>query len=202
MWDVDIVSMSFGFHGSDVTNIQKAIDEATTARAGVGGGILFFAAANNKGLNEKEMFPARHRDVIAIRGTDHMGRFLQEYNCDPWANKENECRFGTLASEVPYDCVDATCWKSGCWMSGCSVATPILAGLVATIIQYMEYRGKDIDKDGNLRKGIRKREGIIQVMKLLTDRPHVERYLTPLSFFEKPDHSRIALVRMALDALP
>lgn len=197
VWDVDIISMSFGFHNGDVAQIRSAIDEATTARTRAGRGILFFAAANNQGLNQKEMFPANHRDVIAIRGTDHMGKFRQEYNCDPYPDKENQCRFGTLAAEVPYDCLDATCCKSGC-----SVATPIFAGFVATIIQYLDSLGVSGDPTSMLRGGIRKREGIIQVTTLLTKRPSNERYVRPWSFFEQPEDRRLALVTTAIGSLP
>lgn len=188
--------MSFGFHDKDVAHIGNAIDEATTARTRAGRGILFFAAANNQGLNQKEMFPANHRDVIAIRGTDHMGRFLQEYNCDPYPDKEDQCRFGTLATDVPYDCLDDTQCKSGC-----SIATPIFAGFVAMVIQYMERCGDAGDPSGVLRRGIRERKGVIQVIKRLTDRPSNERYVRPWSFFELSEDMRLALVTMAIGSL-
>lgn len=189
--------MSFGFKDSDVSSIKSAIEDATVMRARNDCGILFFAAANNQGLNEKELFPANHRDVIAIRGTDHTGNFMQEYNCDPYADKAGELKFGTLATEVPFDCLDPASWKSGC-----SMATPIFAGFVATIIQYMDRCGDKSDPTGILRKAIRKREGIIQVMKQLTDRPSEMRYVRPWSFFELTEDRRIALVTTAIGALP
>ncbi len=190
-WKVDIVSMSFGFK-TRIPSVEKVIRDTIMKRRDEKKDILFFAAANNDGLNEKEMFPASDSNVISVRGTDHSGAFLQKYNPDPWPNKQGMPRFGTLAENVCYDCADRSSIKSGC-----SFATPILAGLVATVIHYVEHKG-----DMSLQRHMRTRDGILQVMDHMAysnDRGY--KYLAPWKFFERSDEERIALIRNALAAL-
>ncbi|KAL8364562.1 hypothetical protein RB595_003717 [Gaeumannomyces hyphopodioides] len=190
-WNVDIVSMSFGFDVR-IRDVEKAISEAITRRKEAGRDILFFAAANNDGLNYEEMFPASDANVISVRGTDHSGTFLQKYNPNPRPNKRGLARFGTLADNVPYDCADKHSSKSGC-----SLATPILAGLVATVVQYVEHMGDD-----GLRRGVRTKDGILQVMNHMAHSNDLgHKYIAPWKFFEKDDEGRIALIRHALDEL-
>ncbi|KAJ5971397.1 subtilisin-like protein, partial [Penicillium vulpinum] len=92
-WEVDIISMSFGF-SDEQSCISDAIREALYRRRD---SILFFAAASNDGANDREMFPARHDSVISIRGTNAYGDF--EYFNPP--KHENEAAvFGTLGVDV------------------------------------------------------------------------------------------------------
>ncbi|KAK7418747.1 hypothetical protein QQX98_003765 [Neonectria punicea] len=74
--DVDIVSVSFGFL-DEVESIGDAIVEAERIK---GRKVPFFAVANNDGLNGPEIFPAFAEHVIAIRGTNHDGSFISQYN--------------------------------------------------------------------------------------------------------------------------
>ena len=114
--------MSFGFK-NDVKAIQEAINDAEKKRKSQ---ILFFAAANNSGENEPEMFPARSEAVISVRGTDHMGEMVPLYDPPNWAHKGGN-QFCTLAKEVP-------CGFYQEKKSGCSVATPIMAAIAAAVI--------------------------------------------------------------------
>lgn len=184
--------MSFGFDAR-IRAVEKAIRETIKKREDAGRDILFFAAASNDGLNKGEMFPASDVNVISVRGTDHSGAFLQKYNPSQQLSKRGLPLFGTLAENVPYDCADR---HSS--ISGCSVATPILAGLVATVVQYVEHMGDD-----GLRHGVRTRDGILQVMNYLAhsnDSGH--KYIAPWNFFfKRNDEGRIALIRHALDEL-
>ncbi|KAB5536136.1 peptidase S8/S53 domain-containing protein [Coniochaeta sp. 2T2.1] len=190
-WDVDIVSMSFGFDVR-ILAVEKAISETITKRREAGRDILFFAAANNDGLNNDEMFPASDPNVISVSGTDHSGAFLQKYHPNPRPNKRGIPRFGTLAENVPYDCANEHSFRSGC-----SLATPILAGLIATVVQYVEHMGDD-----GLRHGVRTRDGILQVMNHMADSNDMShKYIAPWKFFKRNGEGRIALIRSALDEL-
>lgn len=192
-WDADFISMSFGFGRRDDT-VGRAISEAIAQRRQTGRDIVFFAAANNDGLNSEEMFPASDSNVISVRGTDYSGEFLQRFNPNPWPNKRDMARYGTLAEDVPYDCANKLCTKSGC-----SLATPILAGLVATVVQYVEHMGAD-----RLKQGVRTRDGILQVMDRMAQITALGqnfKYIAPWRFFEKTDEGRLALIVNALDDL-
>jgi len=191
-WNVDIVIMSFGF-GTQIPAVGKVIHNTVLRRTDEKRDMIFFAAANNDGLNEKEMFPASDVNVISVRGTDYSGAFLPKYNPDQWPNKQGQARFGTLAENVPYDLADEQSVKSGC-----SLATPILAGLVATVVQYVEHMG-----DPSLQSRVRTRDGILQVMGHMAQSNNpTYKYLAPWEFFfQRDDEERIALIRDALAAL-
>ena len=125
--------MSFGFQDNQ-PSINRAIhncvsDEKTP--------ITFFAAASNSGLNEPEMFPARHQCVISIRGTNSRGEF-QDFN--PPRGSRAGTVIGTLGLDVPAAAlIDATSNKSGeVYKSGTSVATAVAAGLAALLRGYVE----------------------------------------------------------------
>jgi hypothetical protein len=65
------MSMSFGFP-DEVASIRKAIINAEKVKKKK---ILFFAAANNDGLNILKMFPAFFESVISVRGTRYNKSF-------------------------------------------------------------------------------------------------------------------------------
>jgi hypothetical protein len=187
--------MSFGFN-SQVTAVEEKIAEVIRKRRSEGRDILFFAAANNDGLNSREMFPASHPNVIAVRGTDHTGAFLQDYNPNPWPQKAGHSLFGTLGKDVPYNRAD----KSS-QISGCSIATPILAGIVAIIIQYVDHVAAG-DKD--LQDRVRTRDGIQQVLRHMGDSEHGDQrynYVAPWKFFQRNEEERMALIVNALAEL-
>ncbi len=189
------MTLSFGFPNW-ITAVERAIDKLVRERRDKGRDIIFFAAANNDGLNSPEMFPASDPNTIAVRGTTHTGAFLPEYNPNPRPQKAGLSCFGTLAKDVPYDIGDRDSKKSGC-----SVATPILAGIVATVIQYI---GHVAAADTRLQERVRTRDGILQVMSHLADSAHGDqrfKYITPWKFFARDDDERIALVRNALAEL-
>ncbi|KAF7554299.1 hypothetical protein G7Z17_g2996 [Cylindrodendrum hubeiense] len=129
---VDIVSMSFGFKSNDTT-VSNTISYCQNMRKR---DILFFAAANNLGTAQKEMFPAaQYLDVISVRGTNLYDSFMDQYNAEPhpgWQEQVSErCLFGTLATD---GC-------DGAWLhiEGCSIATPILAATASLFLQYIMY---------------------------------------------------------------
>ncbi|KAM0432871.1 hypothetical protein ACHAPT_004573 [Fusarium lateritium] len=137
--------MSFGF-SEEVKPIKDAIMQAEKLK---GGKILFFAAANNDGLNEPELFPALFESVISARGTECNGEFIQQYNPKSWSHKSG-IQYGTLARDVPYNWPVPKPTKSGC-----SVSTPILAAIAAVLISFVD-RQKNWDVE---RYAIRTRGG-------------------------------------------
>ncbi|KAH7009795.1 peptidase S8/S53 domain-containing protein [Ilyonectria destructans] len=189
-WDVDIISMSFGF-SDEVTSIREAITEAQRIKESR---ILFFAAANNNGLNGPELFPAFFESVIAVRGTSHDGTFMPQYTPKMWAHK-HEVQYGTLAIDVPCGWVDNTLTKSGC-----SVATPIMVAIAAALISFVEH------EDSLLRQRdlIRTRRGMLSVFNHMADgQPDRNQrvYLAPWQLFKDNQPPR-SLVEYALSLLP
>lgn len=188
--DVDIISMSFGFP-TEVEAISDAITEALRIKKGR---IAFFAAAANDGSNGHEMFPAHMQSVISVRGTDSMGGFIPAYDPPPY--EEETRHFGTLGQDVPYDFSDQRKVRSGC-----SLATPILAGISATIVQYAWCNSSESDRTG-IHTRICSSNGIRQILKdIAIDKGNKRYYIAPFEFFKK-NEDPMSSIRAALGKLP
>ena len=174
--------MSFGFDRT-LKLSREAIDQ--TSR------MLFFAAANNDGLNSPELFPANHERVIPVRGTDHTGSFTAQYNPATPAYKP-ECRYGTLATDVPCGGPD----DNRLIKSGCSVATPIVAAIAAAIISF-------VDREITLqcfKSPIRERRGILSVFREMSQDQMVleRRYLAPWQLCDNTSLHAREMIKYAL----
>lgn len=131
-WNVDFVSMSLGFPRFS-KKIKAAISDAQRHNEH----ITFFAAANNEGLNQSEMYPAKLGEaqaVIPIRGTYCDGSFHPQFN--PPLSSTTPV-FGTLGYNVHSDWPGMQHPQP---MSGCSVATPIAVALAVMLIDYASSR--------------------------------------------------------------
>lgn len=183
--------MAFGF-GSDSDMIRKAIVQAETNRDDR---IIFFAAANNDGLNGPELFPAGLENVISVRGTRYDGAFEQKYNPGSWSHKTGP-QYGTLAVDVPWAWTTEELTKSGC-----SVATPIMAAIAAFVISYV---GTSQHFDTRKKGVVRTRRGILSVFYEMTMPQHHARtdrlYLAP--WFLSDNGSPIDLLSRALSKVP
>lgn len=187
--------MSFGFPFI-VDEIEYAVTDVNRGRRKDGKSeVVFFAAANNDGFNSEEMFPASLETVISVRGTDHTGAFINKFNPIPRPQKARGLLYGTLGQNVPYDIGD-----NSAQMSGCSVATPILAGIVATIVQYTNYT---VGMDAETRTRLLTKDGILQVLEHISvgDDFGRRRYVAPWLFFKGKEEERLATIRHALSKL-
>ncbi|KAH7153364.1 hypothetical protein EDB81DRAFT_791255 [Dactylonectria macrodidyma] len=198
-WDVDIISLSFGFAESSPC-IQEAISYAESLK---GGRILFFAAANNQGRNQREMFPAWCESVISVRGTTHDGSFVPKYNPDSWSHKHGSELYGSISEHVP---CGWTCDKLV--KSGCSVATPIVAAIASMIIWFVSCKSESFTNVENIHQLVRTRRGILSIFRVMTDGQDQEqrrRYLAPWQLFDDDDVSdagKIHTIAHALSRLP
>lgn len=88
--------MSFAFEAEfeDVKEISDAIERVRKERDSK---VIFLAAAGNFGVNQPDMFPAKHRDVIPIHATDGNGKFLVT---DPEPTGQQR-EFGTFGGDLP-----------------------------------------------------------------------------------------------------
>ena len=187
-WGADIISMSFGY-AEDVTIIGEALRDAEILR---GNKILFFAAANNDGLNQPEKFPAFSESVISVRGTAQNGKFIRDYNPKNWPHKPG-IQYGTLAKDVPCGFFPVK--------SGCSVATPILAAIAAVIIAFVD---RDAEFDEWNRDTVRTRRGMRSVLQFMANDQNSKSerlYIAPWFLFEYSARPR-TLISYALDRVP
>ncbi|KAL1857089.1 hypothetical protein Daus18300_010432 [Diaporthe australafricana] len=140
-WEVDIISMSFGFttrqtQGYDL--IEKALEHANSKN------ILLFAAASNSGANQRRTFPARHDYVICVHSTAADG-MPSRFNA-PCEVGDN---FATIGETVESSWPTRLCNKEAneafiAWKSGTSFATPIAVGIATFFLQYAkENMGHD-----------------------------------------------------------
>ncbi|KAH6981609.1 hypothetical protein BKA56DRAFT_643560 [Ilyonectria sp. MPI-CAGE-AT-0026] len=133
-WDVDIISMSFGWPSSDFDGhdaLQAAIDKA------YGKKVLMFAAAANSGGRLGRAYPASSSQVICVHSTNTYGR-ASDFSPTAELNAINIATVGeSIQSAWPIllcrDKSNPKCVES---RSGTSYATPIMAGIAAFLLQY------------------------------------------------------------------
>jgi hypothetical protein len=140
-WNVDIISMSFGireYHEPMKTAISNALYNQT----------LMFAAASNDGANLGRAFPAKYPSVFCIHSTDGNGN-PSAFN--PTAD-EKDVNFSLLGEHV------RSHWPAGKnghndivnVMSGTSVATPIAAGLAASVLSFVRQQEQGLAAESDL----------------------------------------------------
>lgn len=130
-WNVDIISMSFGYFdkpGMSHTIIEEAIEKVKKGRKDK---ILFLASAGNSWLRRRD-FPASHKDVIPIYAGDSNGVFLES---NPAHTGK---KLGTYGKEIPSSIVDEVKnhFPEADLSAGTSIATAIAAGIVAMMLSY------------------------------------------------------------------
>jgi subtilisin family serine protease len=134
-WKVDIISMSFGIreYNEPMSNaIANALNERT----------LLFAAASNNGANLDRAFPAQYPGVFCIHSTDGNGN-PSDFN--PTAS-EKDVNYSLLGQQV------SSHWPAGMnghnqpvkSLSGTSVATPIAAGLAASVLSFVRHQDRQV----------------------------------------------------------
>ncbi|ETS76363.1 hypothetical protein PFICI_11750 [Pestalotiopsis fici W106-1] len=178
-WDVDIITMSFGFN-EHVREIRTSLIAAERMKKNQ---LLLFAAASNSGANLPEMFPACCDSVISIRQTDRYGAFSVE---NPPMNLRDAYVYGTLGRRVP------SSWSlpetGEVAKSGCSVATAIAAGIATMILTHATLGFPSNDYPPPEVHGLWTRPGMLAMFERLSievEPPSRQRFLSPAEFYAR-----------------
>ncbi|KAF5723718.1 hypothetical protein FMUND_1537 [Fusarium mundagurra] len=178
-WKVDIITMSFGIREYD-ESMSTAISNALNHRT------LLFAAASNDGGNLGRAFPAQYPSVFCIYSTDGNGN-PSKFN--PTAS-ETDVNFSLLGEHV------LSHWPAGLngieqtvnVMSGTSVATPIAAGLAASILSFVRQQDQNIAVESERLASWLKRDNSMDAVLKSMVRQRRGRgydYITPHTLFDR-----------------
>ncbi|KAL7922387.1 hypothetical protein ACQKWADRAFT_78429 [Trichoderma austrokoningii] len=129
-WEVDVISMSFGFPNFSQA-ISDAIHDVKKTREGE---IVFLASAGND-VDRAEAYPACDPSVISMYAAESTGAFLRT---NPIPSKESRRLLGTYGDNVP-DAILAELrarFAQGDFSAGTSVATAVAAGVVGQMLAY------------------------------------------------------------------
>ncbi|KAL7951536.1 pfs domain-containing protein [Trichoderma barbatum] len=141
-WEVDIISMSFGFPTRDIDDYRELESALRNAHANR---VLLFAAASNSGGKLGHAYPARDENVIAIHATDTNGN---RSGFNP-TTRVHEINLATVGEDVesawPVHLSDESMAPNflKC-KSGTSFATPIAVGIAAFLLLYANIHLPDI----------------------------------------------------------
>jgi hypothetical protein len=191
--------MSFGLQVEDA-GVQEAIREVASK------GVLIFASASNDGPNSMVTYPARIDEVICVSAMDGLGT---PFDRNPTPNTTSSLyEFAALGVAVksawPRKLLDPKpkrSERSERRMTGTSVATSIVAGIAACIIEFADM--KDFPDD--LLEKLKSRQGMQKVIReLMVDgRRHGYHYITPWSMFaaHRDDDTILLLLKDRLQSL-
>lgn len=129
--------MSFGWP-RHFPSVEQAIDHATSRN------VIICAAASNNGANDKVAFPANYEPVICVHSAIDMGR-PSKFTPSPLDSSPN---FAVLGENI------RAAWpglKDGRSRSGTSTATPILAAVIALIIEFVDQKPCKTSHDKRVR---------------------------------------------------
>ncbi len=158
VWNVDIITMSFGFPSRAVEGYDKLAQAIKHAHYR---DVLLFAAASNSGGQLGRAFPAREGEVVCVHSTDALGN---RSSFSPTAVPE-DVNLATVGEAVesawPMHLCDAdegTVEYTAC-KSGTSYATPIMAGIAAFLLLYARLH---LPESAHLLKGRRHMVALLQ----------------------------------------
>ena len=165
-WNVDIISMSFGWLDEDDVNLNDAIDYVRRK------GVLLFAATSNEGIRNSEgiPFPASSAHVISVDSADGQGE-SSGFN-PPWNSDNNfKVRFTAPGERVncawPLHLSDENHVQGEKRMTGTSFATPIVAGTAALVLEFS--RQPPLALDPTVEKRLKTVEGMREVFRLMSE---------------------------------
>lgn len=157
-WDVDFISMSFGFAGGAIA-IHQEIDKALIR------GKTVFAAASNDGANTGRAYPAKHANVICVHSTDGQGN-PSSFNPTALVGDNNFCFVGEHVSAAwPSSSLDKPLETK--YQSGTSFATPVAVAVAALMVGVVS---KAHPEHIGWRVGLKSPAGIAAIFRSMSER--------------------------------
>ncbi|KAF3019285.1 hypothetical protein E8E14_007547 [Neopestalotiopsis sp. 37M] len=220
VWKVDIISMSFGLRRPEaradkdktqeslaLKEYQRIVDDIETAIIEASNkGRYFFAAASNDGMNKGRAFPASYEShvssVFPVHASDGNG---QDGGINPAADSSFQLMtlgMGIELSEKDWVQIGGRTFPKYkiVLKSGTSFATPIAAGIAATVldltsrVEAIEYRAK---------RKIRRPGGLKTVLQLMAKRNGFDGlyYMAPWLHWEDGWETDESVARSSWDAI-
>lgn len=161
-WDVDIITMSFGFDDL-VGVIHEAVLYAAKRNK------IIFAAASNTGNRHGIAWPARSPQVICIHATDGDG----DHSSFTPTSREQD--FATVGQAVKSYWPPHLCEGDQVLRSGTSSAAPVAAGIAAIVLEYArprlsEYaRSESLEAELHIIDTLNSNTGMRAVFRLMLD---------------------------------
>lgn len=191
-WQVDIISMSFGFldeREQGCAELREAILRAYTS------GVLIFAAASNVGAHgTAPAFPARLSNVFCIYSGDGMG------NCSKTSPTASRHGFNFLTLGEAVESAWPRPLSQYPWSkrkSGTSFATPIAAGLAAILLLYA-YQNLPLDGAKQFKEYDKMRDWLFHA----SNERNGYNVLSLNNFFNRTPEERRLLLTNILDGRP
>ncbi|KAK7976562.1 hypothetical protein PG989_015025 [Apiospora arundinis] len=167
-WEVDIISLSFGFEAW-IDPIAEAIRNAFNQS------ILVLAATSNYGTSRPMMFPAIMHEVISLNAADYTGSAAGTNPVVEYGKNLTILGVDVLSAWIPKSSAEDTSdddRPSTESMTGTSVATPVAAGIAALVLEFTRQRDPSGDPEtdrtlARLRENLRKQRGMESVFRAM-----------------------------------
>ncbi|KAI4269376.1 MAG: hypothetical protein L6R35_006691, partial [Caloplaca aegaea] len=152
------------------TAVAEAIDHAATC------GVLVCAAASNGGANDDVAFPARDSPVICVHSTNEHGK-PSDFTPNPLPFAPN---FAVIGENVE------AAWpgrENGHSQSGTSTATPILAAVMALVLEFVDQKPRKTADE----KRLRDHRVMTKVLRAMSDKVEGYHFVRPWKVMSSND---------------
>jgi hypothetical protein len=206
VWDVDIISMSFGYE-AEVEVIEKALKKADDNN------VLLIAAASNVGGNTAlaQRWPGTRDNVMSVYAAE--GKGFQYADNPP--SRANAYNFATLGVMVPvWSVPNDSGISQEMYCTGTSYATPIAAAIAASVLEFIRHTESDYvnqfpknrrerlqDRVDIAKTAVSRASGMSKVFMLMAEKKGDYDYVQPANLLTTEFVSPVSVLGRFLEAL-